>query len=69
MCVCAWSGAASILSLDTHNQKLAHRTEFNKIALVTAFGFIIAGFIGFFVKLIFIVSTAGVREGGCVLRD
>lgn len=30
------------------------RKEFNKICLRTAFGFIVMGFIGFFVKLIFI---------------
>ena len=34
--------------------------EFNKITVRTALGFIVMGFIGFFVKLIFIVS-------GCVL--
>ncbi len=33
--------------------------EFNKITVRTALGFIVMGFIGFFVKLIFIVS-------GCV---
>ena len=32
--------------------------EFNKICLRTALGFIVMGFIGFFVKLIFIVSPA-----------
>jgi preprotein translocase subunit Sss1 len=31
--------------------------EFNKITSKTAIGFILMGFIGFFVKLIFIVST------------
>lgn len=31
--------------------------EFNKICLQTALGFIVMGFIGFFVKLVFIVST------------
>ncbi len=31
-------------------------TEFNKICLQTALGFIVMGFIGFFVKLVFIVS-------------
>lgn len=30
--------------------------EFNKITIRTAIGFIVMGFIGFFVKLIFIVS-------------
>ncbi len=30
--------------------------EFNKITVRTALGFIVMGFIGFFVKLIFIVS-------------
>jgi hypothetical protein len=30
--------------------------EFNKIATVTALGFVLVGFIGFFVKLIFIVG-------------
>ena len=30
--------------------------EFNKVASITAMGFIAAGFIGFFIKLIFIVS-------------
>ncbi len=30
--------------------------EFNKICLQTALGFIVMGFIGFFVKLVFIVS-------------
>ena len=30
--------------------------EFNKITLRTAIGFVVMGFIGFFVKLIFIVS-------------
>ena len=32
--------------------------EFNKITLRTAIGFVVMGFIGFFVKLIFIVSFA-----------
>jgi len=31
------------------------RAEFNKITTQTALGFIVMGFIGFFVKLIFIV--------------
>jgi protein transport protein SEC61 subunit gamma and related proteins len=30
--------------------------EFNKITIRTALGFVVMGFIGFFVKLIFIVS-------------
>jgi protein transport protein SEC61 subunit gamma-like protein len=34
----------------------ALHTEFNKICLQTALGFIVMGFIGFFVKLVFIVS-------------
>ena len=33
------------------------RAEFNKITVRTALGFIVMGFIGFFVKLIFIVSA------------
>jgi len=34
-----------------------YSAEFNKICLQTALGFIVMGFIGFFVKLVFIVST------------
>ena len=35
---------------------LVFSAEFNKICLQTALGFIVMGFIGFFVKLVFIVS-------------
>ena len=34
-----------------------HETEFTKITSKTALGFVVMGFIGFFVKLIFIVSS------------
>lgn len=37
--------------------------EFNKITVRTALGFIVMGFIGFFVKLIFIVSALSVGSG------
>jgi hypothetical protein len=43
---------------------VAPATEFNKITSKTAIGFILMGFIGFFVKLIFIVSTARVSGAG-----
>jgi preprotein translocase subunit Sss1 len=33
-----------------------HTTEFTQITVKTAVGFLIMGFIGFFVKLLFIVS-------------
>ncbi len=39
----------------THQQMLS--AEYTKICTRTAVGFIVMGFIGFFVKLIFIVST------------
>ncbi|XP_062010357.1 protein transport protein Sec61 subunit gamma-1-like [Rosa rugosa] len=31
-----------------------HATEFTKVAVRTAIGFVVMGFVGFFVKLIFI---------------
>ena len=37
---------------------LIHFAEFNKICSRTALGFVVMGFIGFFVKLIFIVSPS-----------
>lgn len=40
--------------------------EFNKIATKTALGFVVMGFIGFFVKLIFIVSGGCVQWGAAV---
>jgi hypothetical protein len=43
---------------------VAAAVEFNKITSKTAIGFILMGFIGFFVKLIFIVSTAHVSGAG-----
>jgi hypothetical protein len=43
---------------------VAPAAEFNKITSKTAIGFILMGFIGFFVKLIFIVSTAHVSGAG-----
>ncbi|KAK8537700.1 hypothetical protein V6N12_043850 [Hibiscus sabdariffa] len=33
------------------------RKEFSKVAIRTAIGFVVMGFVGFFVKLIFILST------------
>jgi len=39
------------------------RAEFNKITVRTALGFIVMGFIGFFVKLIFIVSALLAQPG------
>ena len=43
-----------ILSCDVHRCTKPDRKEFSKIALATAVGFGIMGFIGFFVKLIHI---------------
>lgn len=38
------------------------QTEFKKVSSITALGFLAAGFVGFFIKLIFIVSTRRERQ-------
>lgn len=63
-------GACS-LKLCNHSECFARRlavpsfshlvAEFNKITIRTAIGFVVMGFIGFFVKLIFIVSLNSLR--------
>ena len=42
-------------SFTTANGLCFPLAEFNKIVLQTALGFVVMGFIGFFVKLVFIV--------------
>jgi hypothetical protein len=56
------------LSSHPHPPPLPSSPEFNKIASKTALGFVVMGFIGFFVKLIFIPINQ-IIVGGSVAKD